>query len=93
MWTQFDIPSVIFSMIIAFWLFIHFFLYGVLDPTIRASWFSFAMIAFFYGNILVGFNIIFGYEKASWLMIIVGCFFMIEIDVTNAIKLAKNIQN
>ena len=68
-------------------------MYGVLDPTIRTSWISFGVIAFFYGNILAGFNVLFGYEKLSWLMIILACFFMIEIDVTSAIKLAKNIQN
>lgn len=93
LWTQFNIPNVIYSIIIAFWLFIHFFFYGVLDPTIKISWFSFGMIAFFYGNILVGFNIILGYEYASWLMIIVACFFMIELDVTGAMKMALNIQN
>lgn len=93
LWTQFDIPAVIFSIVISFWLFIHFFFYGVLDPTIKISWLSFGMMAFFYGNILVGFNVIFGYEYLSWLMIIISCFFMIELDVTSGIKIAKGVQN
>jgi len=93
LWTQFDIPSVIFSIIISFWLFIHFFFYGVLDPTIKVSWFTFGVMAFFYGNIAVGFNIILGYEYASWLMIIIACFFMIELDVTGALKMARSIQS
>jgi hypothetical protein len=48
-------------------------------------------MAFFYGNILIGFNVILGYEYLSWLMIIVACFFMIELDVTSGIKMAKSI--
>ena len=93
LWTQFDIPKVIYSIIISFWLFIHFLFYGVLDPTVKVSWLSFGLMAFFYGCIYVGFNIIFGYQYLSWLMIIVACFFMIELDVTGSMKMAKNIQN
>jgi hypothetical protein len=88
LWTQFNIPSVIFSIIIAFWLLIHFFFYGVLDPTIKISWFSFFIMAFFYGCIAVGFNVLFGYEYLSWLMIIISSFFMIELDLTGAMRMA-----
>jgi hypothetical protein len=91
LWTQFNIPSVIFSIVIAFCLFIHFLFYGILDPSIRVSWVSFGMMAFFYGNILTGFNVFLGYEYISWLMIFVACFFMIELDVTGAMKMPNSI--
>jgi len=50
-------------------------------------------MAFWYAQILLKFNIIFGYEQASMIMILITCFFMIEIDVTRAWKKFKNIQN
>jgi hypothetical protein len=50
-------------------------------------------MAFFYGCIVVDFKVLFGYEYLSWLMIIISSFFMIELDLTGAIKMAKNIQN
>ena len=93
LWTEFDIFSVLCAICIAFWLVVHFLLYGVLDSTIQISWFSFVWMAFFYINILLKFNVLFGYEKASILMIILGCFFMIELDLTTSIKNSKNVQS
>jgi len=50
---------------------------------------SFGMIAFTYASILLGYNI-FYFEKASILFILLMCFFMVEIDVTRAIKNMRN---
>ena len=50
-------------------------------------------MAFFYLNILLKFNVLFGYEKASILMIILACFFMIELDVTTSLKNSKSVQS
>ena len=47
------------------------------------------MIAFTYASILLGYNI-FYFEKASILFILLLCFFMVEIDVTRAIKNMRN---
>jgi len=68
-------------------------LYGVLDSTIKIGEQSLMLMIFFYGNILLDFNVLFGYEKASIAMILILCFFMIEIDVTRALKHARNMQN
>lgn len=72
---------------------IHFLLYGVLNSNIRMSPFAFGFMAFFYAQILLGFNLLLGYEQASLVMIMVACFFMIEVDVTSAYKYSKNVQN
>jgi len=74
----------------AFWLLVHVLLYGVLDNTYKIHKTSVGLMIFFYGNILLGFNILFGYEKASIIAIFFICFFMIEIDITRAYKHAKN---
>ena len=93
LWTEFNIFSVLCAICVAFWLVVHFLLYGVLDSTIQVSWFSFGWMAFFYLNILLKFNVLFGYEKASIAMIILACFFMIEVDLTTAAKYATQTQN
>lgn len=93
LWTQFDNFSVVSAIIISFWLMIHFLLYGVLNSNIRMSPFAFGFMAFFYAQILLGFNLLLGYEQASLVMIMVACFFMIELDVTSAYKHSRNVQN
>jgi len=82
---------VICAICIAFWLLIHVLLYGVLDNTIKISGSLLILIVFFYGNVLIKFNILFGYEKASIIVILILCFFMVEIDVTRAIKHGRNL--
>lgn len=62
LWQSFDIFSVFCAISISFWLLIHFWFYGVLDSSIRISRFSLFLMMFFYGQILVKFNLLFGYE-------------------------------
>lgn len=61
LWTEFDYFSVVCAIITAFWLLVHFWLYGVLDSSIRIAPIAVGLVAFFYVQILTGFNILFGY--------------------------------
>ena len=72
------------AIAIAFWLMIHFVLYGVTDSTIKIGWTPVTIISFFYAQILFDFNILGGYWQASLAVIILVCFFMIDVDLTNA---------
>jgi len=93
LWTTFDNFSVISAICIAFCLMMHFLLNGVLNSTIKITPWSFGFMAFWYAQILLKFNIIFGYEQASMIMILITCLYMIEIDVIRAWKKYKNLQN
>lgn len=72
------------AIAVAFWLMVHFVLYGVTDSTIKIGWTPVTLIAFFYAQILIDFNILGGYWQASLVCIILVCFFMIDVDLTNA---------
>ena len=90
LWATFDDFYVICGILMAFWLLVHVLLYGVLDNTYKVHKISVGLMAFFYANVLLGFNILLGYEKASIFVIFIICFFMIEIDVTRAYKHGRN---
>jgi len=83
-WMKYDPFACYCSILAAFWLMIHFLLYGVADSNIKISRISLGLIIFFYGQILLDYNILFGYWQASIVAILLICFFMIDIDVTNA---------
>lgn len=85
-WMKYDAFACYSAIAVAFWLFIHFLLYGVADSTIKIGWTPVLLVLFFYAQILLDFNILGGFWQASITSIILICFFMIDLDLTNAIK-------
>jgi hypothetical protein len=53
-WMRYDPFACYCALAIAFWLMVHFLLYGVADSTIKITRVSAGIIAFFYGQILTG---------------------------------------
>ena len=85
LWTEFDVFAVVMAICFAFWLFMHFVLYGVLDLSIQLSMASVGILTFFYLNLFFDFHVLFGSSKATCIVMLLVCFFMIEIDVTQCL--------
>lgn len=85
-WMKYDAFACYCAIAIAFWLMIHFLLYGVADGTVKIGRAPAGAIAFFYAQILLDMNLLMGYWQASLAAIILICFFMIDVDLTNAFK-------
>lgn len=91
-WTTVDTFAVASALLFAWWLLVHFTLYGVMDSSIRMSRISLIFLAVLYFLLLVDCPL-FGYKTLNIGLMQITFFLQVEIDVTQLIKDCKKQSN
>jgi len=79
LWTEFDTFSVVSAISIAFWLFVHFGLYGVLDNNLKLSKISLILLVTLYANVVFEFV---NFPRVTICLLMIILFFQIELDLS-----------
>lgn len=77
------------AICLSFWLLVHFGLYGVLDSGIKISKVNVIFMVLLYFNIFLNWL----YPRVTCALLLLACFFMIEVEVSQFIQTASQHQN
>ena len=80
------------SIVFAFWLLLHFLLYGVLDATVKVSPVACAIFAAGYACIVLNFFPLYN-QTLTFIVMVLACFFQMEINLSQVLAEAKHPQN